>query len=222
MSTPFLLFRNVAVERGGERVLSVPDFQVAPGGIVVLTGDNGAGKSSLLLAAAGLLDLADGNIDLFGKPFHAGRAPAPRPLRQRLGIVFQEPYLFSKTVLANLVYALKLHGVPKTAREGRARKTLERLHLADFAGRRATELSSGERKQVALARALVLEPEGLLLDEVTASLDEQARETVLTAIRAEVIDRGVSVLMATHLQDLAARLSGQTVTMRAGKLTQSG
>jgi tungstate transport system ATP-binding protein len=221
MSAPFLRFRKVSVDRGGQRVLTVPDFQVASGAIVVLTGDNGAGKSSLLLAAAGLLDLTEGGIDLFGTPFHEGRAPAPRPLRQRLGIVFQEPYLFSKSVLANLVYALKLHRVPKADREGRARKTLERLHLADFAERRATELSSGERKQVALARALVLEPEGLLLDEVTASLDEQAREIVLEAIRNEVTERGVSVLMATHLQDLAGRLSAQTVTIRAGNLSSS-
>ncbi len=221
MSGPFVQFEDVAVQRGGQAVLDVPSFAAQEGRITVLSGENGAGKTTMLLAAAGLIDLAGGEVRLFGEPYHSGRAPAPRRLRRRVAIVFQEPYLFRRSVRANLEYALKLRGVVRAERARRSEEALASLGIAQMAQRKATELSGGERKLVALGRALVLRPRALLLDEMTASLDDQARETVLDLLQSIVSEQGTSVLMATHVEGLSERLQAAAFPLCSGRLVRS-
>jgi len=217
MSGDCISLEEVKVARGGQTVLEVPSFSAPAGEITVLVGENGAGKSTLLLAAAGLLDLTAGRVRLFGEDFHQGRAPAPRHLRRQTAFVFQEPYLFARSVRSNLTFGLRIRGVAKDERRKAAEEALKKLGIGDLARRPAAELSGGESKLVALGRALVLEPRLLFLDEVTASLDDDAREKVLEMIR-ELVENGTSVLMATHLEGLAEKLGAARFVVQGGKV----
>lgn len=222
MSEPFLSLQGVAVWRGGRQVLQVDELAVERGELVLLCGENGSGKSTLILAAAGLLDLAAGKVNLLGRSFHQGVAPAPLKLRRNLALVQQTPYLFATSVLRNTTYGLRLRGQSRPERRRRARKLLERLGISHLAERRADRLSVGEQKLVALARALVLDCPGLLLDEVTASLDEVVRERVLELLRQLVESEGKSILMASHLERASSKLPARRVAISAGRLCRPG
>ncbi|HUT99922.1 MAG TPA: ABC transporter ATP-binding protein [Myxococcota bacterium] len=220
MSGPVLEFENVQVVRGGVTVLDIPALSAPAGELTLVTGENGAGKTTLMLAAGGLVDLARGRISLRGESFHAGRAPAPKRLRRRIAFVFQDPYLFGGSVRSNLTYGLKIRGLDRSKRRGLAEKILARLGIAELALRPANDLSGGERKLVALGRALVLEPEVLYLDEVTASLDDEARARVFELIGSQIAERGTSVLMATHLEGEAEGLATKKIRLHGGRLAE--
>jgi ABC-type multidrug transport system ATPase subunit len=218
MSAAFLQLEDLRVTRGGKTVLEVSKLEASAGRVTVVFGENGAGKTTLLLASAGLLDLQSGRVKLFGQSFHQGRAPAPKSLRQKIAFVFQDPYLFRRSVLKNLTYGLKIRGVAKTQRRERAEAVMQQVGISDLSGRPANDLSGGERKLVALGRALVLDPEALFLDEVTASLDDSAREQVLALIASLASERGKSILMATHLEGIAKRLKVPCINLKAGRI----
>ncbi len=217
MSGPFLKFADVQVVRGGLTVLDVPALSAPAGELTLITGENGSGKTTLMLAAGGLVDLSRGRISLLGELFHDGRAPAPKRLRRRIAFVFQDPYLFGGSVRSNLTYGLKIRGTDRSTRRELAGKMLARLGIAELARRPANDLSGGERKLVALGRALVIEPEVLYLDEVTASLDDEARARVLELIGSQIAERGTSVLMATHLEGEAEGLATKKIRLRGGR-----
>jgi len=198
-------------------VLDVPALSAPAGELTLITGENGSGKTTLMLAAGGLVDLSRGRISLLGELFHDGRAPAPKRLRRRIAFVFQDPYLFGGSVRSNLTYGLKIRGTDRSTRRELAGKMLARLGIAELARRPANDLSGGERKLVALGRALVIEPEVLYLDEVTASLDDEARARVLELIGSQIAERGTSVLMATHLEGEAEGLATKKIRLRGGR-----
>jgi tungstate transport system ATP-binding protein len=218
MSGVFLQLEDLRVERGGKTVLDIPALSAPAGQVTVVFGENGAGKTTMLLASAGLLDLKSGRVKLFGRPFHQGRAPAPKSLRQKIAFVFQDPYLFRRSVQKNLTYGLKIRGVAKTERRQRAEAVMQQLGIVELSGRPANDLSGGERKLVALGRSLVLDPEVLFLDEVTASLDDSAREQVLDLVASLASEQGKSILMATHLEGIAGRRKAPTVQIQAGRI----
>ena len=218
MSAPFLQLEDLRVARGGKLVLEVEKLEIPAGQVTVIFGENGAGKTTLLMASAGLLDLQGGEVKLFGQPFHQGRAPAPKSLRQKMAFVFQDPYLFRRSVVKNLTYGLKIRGMAKDQRRERAETVMQQLGISELAGRPANDLSGGERKLVALGRSLVLDPQALFLDEVTASLDDSAREQVLDLIASLASERGKSILMATHLEGVAGRLQAPAIHLRAGRI----
>lgn len=218
MNGPFLKFEDVQVVRGSTCVLDVPALTAPAGELTLITGENGAGKTTLMLAAGGLLDLARGKIELMGELFHAGRAPAPRRLRRKSAFVFQDPYLFGGSVRSNLTYGLKIRGVDRNRRRKLAVEMLERLGIVELARRPAGDLSGGERKLVALGRALVLEPEVLYLDELTASLDEEACARAIGLIGERIAEHGTSVLMATHIESAARSISSNEIKLRGGHL----
>jgi len=200
-----LIFNDVRVVRGEQAVLDVPHLVLEPG-ISVLVGPNGAGKSTLLLAAAGLVDLAGGAVTLDGAVLHSGTAPAPLAGRRRTAMVFQEPYLMSGTVRAAVEIGLRLRKVEAAQRRQRVDRMLERLGILHLAGKRTTKLSGGERRKVALAQALVLDTEVLLLDEVTVNLDEESVDVLLDLLRERSAGGRCVILLATHDPDLATEL----------------
>ncbi len=216
-----LRFERVAVARGGRTVLQVDDLELPAARVTFVVGPNGAGKSSLLLAGAGLLDLSAGRVTLDGRPFHSGRAPAPKALRRRIGIAFQEPYLFGGSVADNLAYPLELRGQPKPERAERVGRALVWVGLEAMAHRPAGELSGGERKRVALARALVAEPEVLLLDEVTAGLDEAAREQVEALLGQWAAERDACVVVSAHPPEPTHLPGSGLVRLAEGRLVEA-
>jgi tungstate transport system ATP-binding protein len=223
MSAPVVRLEGVRLSRGGRRVLELPELSFEPG-LTVVEGENGSGKTSLLLAAAGLLDLDSGAVWLDDTLFHRGRAPAPRALRLRLAIAFQDPVFFSGSVLRNVAFGLRCRGLPAGERRRRALAVLGDLGLSALAARPASRLSVGEKKLADLARARVLEPEVLFLDEPTASLDENGSRRVEEFLKGCGGEgcKACTVVLVTHDAGLAGRLSCRRLRLEGGRLKQPG
>lgn len=161
--------RELVVARDGRTVCRVGALDVATGERVGVVGANGSGKTTLLKLLAGLV-----------RDF-SGTCEVEVPARDRV-YVHQAPYLLHGTVLRNVTYGLAAHGVTRRERRERALATLRQLRIDDLAAADARRLSGGEARRVALARALVLRPALLLLDEPFADLDEPGETALATAV----------------------------------------
>jgi len=178
----------------GTQILSIPQFSIAAGEAVLLVGRNGAGKSTLLRILAGLERADSGTLWLEGTPLP--RAPQ-RQLSRRVIYLHQQPYLFDSRVSDNIEYGLRCARVPATERRARIDQALAWSGLAHLAGRHAKTLSGGEKQRIALARAWVLKPSLLLLDEPTANMDRESREQTYFLVR-RLVNEGMAVLMTSH------------------------
>ena len=155
--------------RNGKSICSVPDLEIAIGERLAMVGSNGSGKTTLLRVLGGLESSFDGRCDV--------RVP-----NQERVFVHQSPYLFRGTVLSNVIYGPRAHGVSRRESEQDARYWLHQLGLQNRESDRVNYLSGGETRRVALARALILRPRLLLLDEPLADLDEAGAAAVVTAL----------------------------------------
>lgn len=201
-ATPRLRVLDLAVRRGKRDVLTGLSFDVAPGEAFGLLGPNGAGKTSAFHAVTGLLPAAGGRIELDGTPMAVG----DRRLRRAMGVVFQQPALDPRLdARTNLRLAARLHGVRGADARARIEAALQEAGLADRADEPVKQFSGGMRRRVEILRALLHDPDLLVLDEPTTGLDERAfRATwdLLERLRAE---RGLSIVVTTHRPDEAER-----------------
>ena len=207
-----LAVEGLVFEAGGRRLIDGLDLRLQAGPLTVVLGPNGAGKSLLLRLLHGLIAPATGRISW------AGRAP-DRALRLRQALVFQRPVLLRRSVAANLRYALAAHGVQGAERRARSDQWLDRAGLAGLARRPARLLSGGEQQRLALARALACDPEVLLLDEPTASLDPASALAIETLIRAARA-AGTKVVLVTHDLAQARRLAEEVVFLDRGRVEE--
>lgn len=220
-SQDFLLeARGLSVVLGGHEVLDIPSFAIKPNGVHVIIGPNGSGKTTLLLSLALLLKPAKGNIYHHGKLITQG-AESLR-LRRRFAVLFQEPLLLAGTVWENVTLGLRLRHVDKEEIRPKAIKWLERFGIAELASRQAKSLSGGEAKRVSLARAFVLEPEVLFLDEPFAALDTPTHQTLVEDFQAVLHETKVSTVMVTHEIEEAMILSDQVAIIMKGRIRQMG
>ena len=178
----------------------------------LVIGPNGAGKSVLLRLLHGLLAPSAGRVLWSGLPGMASTA------RQQ-AMVFQRPVLLRRSVLANVLYPLRLAGISRAERERRAREELALVGLSALADRPARRLSGGEQQRLALARAAALRPEVLFLDEPCASLDPAATRAV-EEIVAMLAARGTKIVMTTHDLGQTRRLAGDVVFLHRGRLLE--
>jgi tungstate transport system ATP-binding protein len=201
--SPSLLTLQSATVRFGQKVaLSGVDIVVARGDRIALVGANGSGKSTLLRALHGLVPLTDGHRIVAGAP--------------RIAMVFQRPFMLRLTVRANVELGLMLQRMPRAQRRERAMRALERVGLAAEAGRIGRVLSAGQQQRAALARAWALQPDVLLLDEPTASLDPSAKREV-EALIGEFAAQGITVLMSSHNLGQVKRLASRVVYLEHGR-----
>ncbi len=200
-------FETVGFTAGTTRILQDVEMRLVPGRPTVLMGPNGCGKTTLLKLAMGLLAPTSGAIT-----FSDGAAPAGSR-----AIVFQKPVMLRRTAAANVAYALRVAGKP--AGETNVHRLLDLARIAPLAARPARRLSGGEQQRLALARALACEPQVLLLDEPTSSLDPASTKLVEDII-AQVSASGVKVVMATHDIGEARRLAGDIVFLAKGRLIE--
>ncbi len=221
MSTPPLLeLRGLRVDRGGVRVLDVPGFAIAEGELVALLGPNGSGKTTLLLSMMGLLPRTAGRLLWRGAEIASEREALEA--RRRMAMILQEPLLFDDTVEGNVASGLRLRGVPRGELRTRVAACLERLDLAPLAGRSARALSGGEARRVSLTRALVLEPELVLLDEPFANLAARTREAMTELLERTLRETRTAAVLVTHDATEALRLSDRIAVMSGGEIVQAG
>ncbi len=200
----WLTTSGLGLVEGGTRIVEDVSLEFAAARSVVL-GPNGAGKSTLLRLIHGLLHPS------------AGQLRWPHPLTQAM--VFQRPIMLRTTALANVMYGLGLQGHRGAEAERRARAALEHVGLAHLAQRPARLLSGGEQQRVALARAWALEPELLILDEPTASLDPASTREV-ERIVGEIAAAGARILMTTHNLGQARRMADEIIFIDHGRIVE--
>jgi ABC-2 type transport system ATP-binding protein len=198
---------GLRVVRGGREVLPGIDVDVAAGTVTGLLGPSGSGKTTLIRSIVGVQIVAGGSLDVLGLP--AGAAA----LRRRVGYVTQAPSVYTDlTVRENLTYFARIVSVGAE----RVDAVLERVGLADHAGRPGGSLSGGQIARVSLATALLHEPELLLLDEPTVGLDPVLRHDLWEFFR-ELAASGTTLLVSSHVMDEAARCH-ELVLLREGRI----
>ena len=214
--TELYRLRSVTKRYGSSVAVDIDALTIDSGRLYTLTGANGAGKSTLLGILAFLTPPTTGEI------FYAGervdwKDDSVRNRRRKVTLLHQSPYLFVGTVFRNVAYGLKARGIAGDAALRAVDRALETVALVGFRDRDARELSGGEAQRVAMARALALEPEVLLLDEPLANID---RETagLLEAVIASLPSRGTTVVMTTHDPDPPARWNGGSIVLSGGKV----
>jgi len=209
-----LAVEGLGFRAGGRTLLDGIDLVLEHGPRTVVMGPNGAGKSLLLRLLHGLLEPTAGRIRWAGRP-------PDRLVRRRQAMVFQRPVLLRRSVMANLRYVLRVHGVRGEAAEAASRGWLERAGLDRLARRPARLLSGGEQQLLAMARALCVGPEVLLLDEPTASLDPAATAAIEGLIR-RAHEGGTKIVLVTHDRDQALRLADEIVFLHRGRIEERG
>jgi cobalt/nickel transport system ATP-binding protein len=197
----------------GRQALDQVSIQVMPGEKISLLGSNGAGKSTLLLHLNGILQ-GDGDVRILGMDAKSKQnAPV---IRSKVGLVFQNPddQLFSPTVYEDVAYGLVYQGLARDQIHTRVQQALAMVGMPGSSDRPPLHLSGGEKKRVALASVLCLQPDVLVLDEPTAGLDPRGRREMIEFLRTF----HQTLLLATHDLGLAAALTSRAIVMNHGSV----
>jgi tungstate transport system ATP-binding protein len=213
MAPPVIALHGIQVLRGERTVLDVPELMVEAGQVLAVIGPNGAGKSTLLRVMGLLETPAAGSLRFQGERVSAADG---LPVRRRMASVFQDPLLTDASVRDNV----RFRGADGEGSAVRVTEWLEQLGIAHLAERRARTLSGGEAQRTALARALVLQPELLLLDEPFSALDQPTREALIEDM-ARILKRArTTTVLVTHDRGEARALGDRVGVMLAGRLHQ--
>jgi putative ABC transport system ATP-binding protein len=219
VSTPTskLAAENLSFAPGGDPIVRGVDLAVAAGETVTVVGPSGAGKSTLLRLLCRLDEPTGGAVYLDGTDY---RSLDPIDLRARVGMVPQDPALRDGTVRENVTIGPRLRG--ESVDPGRVETLLEQVDLGGDVDRTVAELSGGEAQRVAIARTLMVDPEVLLLDEPTASLDPEAQAGVERLLRELLTDADRTVLLVTHDQAQVDRIADRVIEFVDGRIRSRG
>jgi tungstate transport system ATP-binding protein len=208
--------REVRFRRGKTFQLSISALDFFPGVLYALVGPNGSGKSTLLQLLAALETADSGKLSFAGS-MAAGSTKRLMEWRRQITLVHQSPYLLNGSVFTNLSLGLKARGVSAPRRRQLIGEALEHVGLAGYEQRNVRQLSGGEKQRTALARALVLQPKMLLLDEPTANIDE-AGVMAFERVLQMMTESGACVVFSSHDPVQPERLGAQVLRLRAGRL----
>jgi putative ABC transport system ATP-binding protein len=197
-AAPILATDGVVLARGSRAIARLPDLAVAPGRSVAILGASGSGKSTALMALAGIRAPAAGEISVEQTLiWNLGAHQRDRFRGRRIGLVFQSFHLIDAvSVAANLAVAARCAGLPRVPE--RARALLQRLGLGELESKRADRLSHGQAQRVAVARALFNKPAVVLADEPTSALDDGNAASLLALLREATLGEGAALVIATH------------------------
>ena len=200
----------------GHSALRGVSFQLCEGDKVALVGPNGAGKSTLMLHFNGILN-GHGEVSVGGKRLTRENLPA---IRAMVGLVFQNPddQLFSPTVFEDVAFGPLHMGLPMDEVEARVESALDAVRMSGFRDRLSHHLSVGEKKRIAIATVLSMDPQILVLDEPSAGLDPRARRALINLLR----ELPITMLVSTHDMKLVQELFPRTIVMDEGQIVADG
>ncbi|MCE9632628.1 MAG: ABC transporter ATP-binding protein [Methylophilales bacterium] len=207
--------QNLRKSHGERLLLNVEALEMLRGSTYLLLGENGVGKTTLLKIMAGLEAADNGNFQFDGQSVN--NASERAALAPRLIYVHQHSYLFYTSVAENIGYGLKLRGIAKNERDQLVAAEMAWAGISHLRDVPPNQLSGGEKQRVAMARARVLKPELLLLDEPTANLDDAAREQVVELI-AHMRDANNCVVIATHDKELSEMQDAVKLKLEDGRV----
>ncbi|MEM8979798.1 MAG: ABC transporter ATP-binding protein [Pseudomonadota bacterium] len=216
-SAAFVAFERVQKSYDGENLV-VKDLNLSmpKGEFLTMLGPSGSGKTTCLMMLAGFETATHGEILLDGKPIN--NIP---PHKRGIGMVFQNYALFPHmTVAENLSFPLEVRGLSKSDREAKVKRALDMVQMGAFGGRRPAQLSGGQQQRIALARALVFEPELVLMDEPLGALDKQLREHMQFEITRLAHELGITTVYVTHDQTEALTMSDRVAVFDDGRIQQ--
>lgn len=216
-AAPFVVFDRVQKSYDGE-TLVVKDLNlgIGRGEFLTMLGPSGSGKTTCLMMLAGFETATHGEIRLGDRPIN--NIP---PYKRGIGMVFQNYALFPHmTVAENLAFPLQVRKIPKVEIESKVKRALDMVQMGAFGGRRPAQLSGGQQQRIALARALVFDPELVLMDEPLGALDKQLRERMQFEIKHIHETLGVTVVYVTHDQSEALTMSDRVAVFNDGVIQQ--
>lgn len=208
---------NLLVQRNGRDALKVASLEIKKGETLAVVGPNGAGKSTLLLALAHLIKPVNGGIAFHGKPL---KDWDDIEYRRKIAFVFQDPLLMDMSVQDNIALGLKFRGVKKEDAFERVIKWSQAMGVDSLLKRRAGQLSGGEAQRVSLARAFVLDPELLLMDEPFSAVDPQTRAQLLKDLSKVLAENHRTTIFVTHNLKEAAKFGDRVAVIINGELKQ--
>ena len=213
----FVEFEHVQKSYDGENlVVKDLNLTISEGEFLTMLGPSGSGKTTCLMMLAGFETATHGEIRLDGRPINT----VP-PHKRGIGMVFQNYALFPHmTVGENLSFPLEVRGMGKVDREARVKRALDMVQMGKFISRRPAQLSGGQQQRIALARALVFDPELVLMDEPLGALDKQLREHMQFEIKHLHERLGITVVYVTHDQGEALTMSDRVAVFNDGRIQQ--
>ncbi len=210
--------RNLKKVYNGKIVIDVDNLNFQEGKIYAIVGPNGSGKTTLLNILNLLEKPDEGQIFFYDQEITNKSNSDTLEIRRRMTLVNQGPFLFNSTVYDNIAYGLKIRSIPSKVQKSRIRSALNIVGLSDFKDRKANQLSGGEAQRVVIARALVIEPEVLFLDEPTANIDQKHIDVVERIIKKIKKDIKTTVIFTTHDLSQAYRLADEVISLLDGKI----
>ncbi|MDO4616981.1 MAG: amino acid ABC transporter ATP-binding protein [Lachnospiraceae bacterium] len=220
MAETLLQIRNLHKEFGQQVILKSLDLDVNRGEVIVVIGPSGCGKSTLLRCLNGLEEIQGGEILVDGKPLNRNSKDISQ-MRQKIGMVFQSYDLFPhKTIIDNVLLApMKVQKKKRSEVEPEAIELLEKVGLADRKDDYPRQLSGGQKQRIAIVRALMMHPEVLLLDEITAALDPEMVHEVLQVV-LNLAKSGRTMLIVTHEMAFARAIADRVLFLEKGEIVE--
>ena len=210
---------HVSKSYRGIEILDSVTLSIAAGERIVLFGPSGSGKTTILRLIAGFLAPDSGTIDICGELVSKGGSILLPPERRNLGMVFQDLALWPHlSVKGNIEFGLKAKGIEKNEREIRIDRVLDMVAMSDYSSRKPAELSGGQQQRIALARALVLEPKIVLMDEPLSSLDEDLNRHMRKELIRLQEKLNFTLLYVTHNRAEAEEIATRIVKVESGKV----
>lgn len=206
-----ITLENIKKFYGEKKVLDIESLEIAQGKITGITGPNGSGKSTMLNIISNMDGDYEGIVRFDGKRFDNN-------IRNNMTLVFQKPYLFSRKVIDNISYPLKLRKIDKAKQSEMAMKVIRDLEIEDLVDKKGNKLSGGEGQKVALARALVFSPKLLLLDEPTSNIDPESTKIIEREIKNFNKKTNATVVIITHNMEQSKRLCDELISLSEGKV----